>query len=111
MAATGSMSQPGLDLDPHPGGAARHRLGHLLAQDPQVVARGDPHRRPDRERLEAGAYLQRVGQGAAGQAQLGVGHRHLEEGAQHAIDRGAAEELGDLGLHRQLPAAGLRRTA
>ena len=73
------------------------------------MTRRDPHGRPDRERFEARTHLQRGGQGTAGQPQLGVAHRHLEEGAHHAIDRGAPEERGDLGLFGQLPASGRRR--
>ncbi len=70
-----------------PGRAVGHGFAHLGPQDTEVMIEWDPHRGPDRERLETRSDRQGIGQRPAGLAQLRVGHGHFEDGSQHAIDR------------------------
>ena len=95
-----------LDLDPHAGRPVVDRLGHLLAQDADVMSGRNSHRGADRERLVAGTHVEGLGQRTAGEPQIGVGHRHLEHGGQHPVGGRAPEELCHLGLPRQLAPTG-----
>lgn len=69
---------------------------------------GDPDDCADRHGLESLRDAEIARQRAAGGAQLGVGHRHLEGGGQHAVHRSAPEELGHACSRGQLTAPGGR---
>ncbi len=67
---------------------------------------GDADDGARRQRLEAGGDPEGIGQGTPLDAQLRVRDRHLEEGAEHPVDRRAPEQLRHSRTGRELAPAG-----